>query len=222
MTDQIILVLDTETTGLKDPIGIVSIAWWEIDNQANILDTGVSYSGKVFTDIPISPSASGTHGLVQSDLEGAPVLEELPWPDSEVLLVCHNTAFDRPLVEEYLNIGAELCTLRLARKLLPDAPDHKLSTLEYYCELPSASKHEALPDIITTIDLLKYMVEGSGMSVTQLMEYNNKPTIFKTMPWGKHKGVLMKEVPKSYLTWLDKKDLDIDMRATVNKFLGRR
>jgi uncharacterized protein (DUF3820 family) len=40
------------------------------------------------------------------------------------------------------------------------------------------------------------------------------------MPFGKHKGLKMEEVPADYLQWLAKTDLDGDLRYTVEYFLN--
>jgi exodeoxyribonuclease X len=41
------------------------------------------------------------------------------------------------------------------------------------------------------------------------------------MPFGKHKGMLFKEVPPDYLEWLQGTELDGDMEHTVRHCLGR-
>ena len=40
------------------------------------------------------------------------------------------------------------------------------------------------------------------------------------MPFGKHKGLKMAEVPKDYLQWLSGTDLDEDLAYTVRHYLG--
>lgn len=222
MTKPAILVLDTETTGLDDPIGVVEIAWLKVDEDFGVvLDS--EFSSLVNPEMPINCSAAGVHGVRECDIkkENPPTLAELPWPTDPVILVCHNVAFDRPLVEPYLNIVDELCTMRLARKTLPDSPDHKLQTLSCFCELSRELAHRALGDVLTVTWLLDYIAEGMEMSFDELMELSKQRFIFQQMPFGKHKGLNMQDVPKSYLGWLSKQDLDKDMRDTVNYWLRR-
>jgi DNA polymerase-3 subunit epsilon len=75
-------------------------------------------------------------------------------------VVAHNAAFDRKFWElEILgNRGARqqfLCSLLLARRLFPDAPNHKLATLVRLLGLPLAGTyHRALADAECTAHLL--------------------------------------------------------------------
>jgi exodeoxyribonuclease X len=41
------------------------------------------------------------------------------------------------------------------------------------------------------------------------------------MPFGKHKGMLLREIPTDYLEWLHGTELDEDMEYTVRHYLGR-
>jgi exodeoxyribonuclease X len=40
------------------------------------------------------------------------------------------------------------------------------------------------------------------------------------MPFGKHKGLKMEEVPIDYLQWLSGTDLEEDLRYTIEQYLG--
>ena len=40
------------------------------------------------------------------------------------------------------------------------------------------------------------------------------------MPFGKHKGLKITEVPKDFLQWLPSTDLDEDLAYTVGHYLG--
>lgn len=215
-----LLVLDTETTGLSHADDkIVEVAWLELDEDIGVvLDS--EFSTIVNPGIPINCAAAGVNQVYQEDItEDTPVLGDLDWPQGDIILVCHTVAFDRPFVEPYLNIVAEPCTMRLSRRLLPDAPDHKLQTLGCYCGLSREQAHRAMGDVLTTAWLLDYLVEGSGLNIEELVRYASQPYIFPRMPFGKHKGEMMEDVPRSYLGWLSKQDLDMDMRATVDKYL---
>ena len=214
-----LMPFDTETTGVEPPIGVVEVAWLELDSDMGVvLDSEKCYL--IDPEIPIECGAAGVHGIRQEDItEDLPTLSEIDWPSGEIIFVAHNAPFDRPLLEPYLNIVEELCTLRLARRLLPDAPDHKLSTLSCYCDLSRQLPHRALGDVLTTAWLLDYLIEGSGLNIQELIAYSKEPMIFTRMPWGKHKGLMMEEVPRGYLQWCIQQDIDEDMRATANHWL---
>jgi hypothetical protein len=42
----------------------------------------------------------------------------------------------------------------------------------------------------------------------------------QAVPFGKHKGLKMAEVPRDYLQWLSSTDLDEDLAYTVGHYLG--
>ena len=78
-------------------------------------------------------------------------------------LVAHNAAFDRAFWQsEALRAGchdagqaAFACTVRLSRRLFPQAPNHRLGTLAAWHGLPDAGRaHRALADATTTAHLL--------------------------------------------------------------------
>lgn len=213
-----ILVLDTETTGLTAPIGICEIAWAVLGDDLNIED---EFSTLVNPGMPIEHGASGIHNIRDEDVVDAPLITDLPWPTDPVLLVTHNVAFDRPLVEDHLDIVDDLCTLRLARRLLRGSPDHKLGTLTSYCELPKQLAHRALNDVRATVALLDYLVEGSGMTVQELADFLKKPVRLSHVPWGKHKGKEIKDLPYGYVRWLrELPDLDMDFKYSLDLIFG--
>ena len=208
------LILDCETTGLKPPIGIAEIGWCEVEEDLNIVS---EFSSLVNPMIPIEPGASAVNAITDDLVADAPKIHELPWPSEPVVLICHNTAFDRPLVEPYLNIVDEICTLRLARRLLPEAESHKLSVLNAYCELEPSLSHRALLDVRMVVGLLDYLIDGSHMSLYQMIEWLKKPVKFKKLPWGKFRGTPVDKVPYSYLRWMKSlPNLDEDMVATLS------
>jgi len=216
-----IFVMDTETTGLEDDKAIVEVSWVEINDRG--MAVGVPTVHTVDPEKPINCAAAGVHGIRDEDIKSGkfPKITEIQFPEGPIILAAHNTAFDRPLLEPHVNIVDELCTLRLSRRLLPDAPDHKLATLLCYCDLPAMVSHSAGMDVLQTSFLLKYLCQGAEMSVEDLIPWAKEPLVLQLMPWGKHKGERMRDVPKSYMSWLSKQDLDIDMRATVNYYMRK-
>lgn len=216
-----ILVLDTETTGLEDPIGIVEIAWQLLDWDLNLIS---KFDSLVYTDIEIAEEASATHGIREADLVGAPRLFELPFPEDPVILVCHNIRYDKPLVEPYLNIVDELCTVMTSRRLLPDADNHQLGVLAVHCDLPRTIAHRAPSDVLTVVNLLKYLLEGTGWDFARLLEFFKQDFIYKEMPIGKHRYKHCSMVPRAYFYWILGEDFDRDMIGTAKYWLkqGRK
>lgn len=115
----------------------------------------------------VPPFIEQLTGISNQMLAGAPPSEQVM---GEVLdftagcpLVAHNAAFDRAFwLDEARRIGrteAEAtpfaCTVRLSRRLFPQAPNHRLGTLAAWHRLPDAGRaHRALADATTTAHLL--------------------------------------------------------------------
>jgi DNA polymerase III epsilon subunit-like protein len=209
-------IADTETTGLSEPMGVCEIGMIEIDSQLNVIS---EFDALVNPLIPIEPGASGVHGIRDSQVADEPTIDKIAFPDGEVCLICHNVKFDRPLLADHMNIVAQCDTLILARRLLPDCPDHKLGTLAAYIDLQQQLSHRALYDCRWVLGLLEYLVEGSGMNLIQLVNYSNTPQRLSVMPWGKHAGKKFSELPYSYIHWLKGlDDLDIDMQLSIKLY----
>lgn len=219
MSQQHILVLDTETTGLVDPINIVEVSWCEIDEELSILG---EFSSLVKAPTPITCSASGVNGVRDEDLVNEPTIDQIPFPDGDIVIIGHNVSFDYPLVEPYMNIVGQICTLILARRLLPDAPDYRLGTLSCYCGLPRQLNHRALGDVRDCLGLLDFMMREHRMNLQEVYDYVNTPMRLKTMPFGKHKGLPIEQVPLGYIQWLlgSNERLDQDLRYTIKCIWG--
>ena len=64
-------------------------------------------------------------------------------------------------------------------------------------------------------------VEAFGENTDEKMvEISMNPMLIRRMPFGKHKGLKMEDVPVDYLHWLYSTDLDGDMTYTVRHYLG--
>jgi len=61
------------------------------------------------------------------------------------------------------------------------------------------------------------MIEKYGAdAVEHMIEISSKPSLIKRMPFGKHRGIKMEDVPVDYLNWLSTTDLDEDLEYTVS------
>lgn len=219
-----ILVIDAETTGLVEPIGLVEASWafvrYNEEYNEYTLDEESSHT---FTTNPcrsINCAASAKHGIRDEDVtDDLPKIEDLPFPKEPCIFVAHNTPFDRPIFEPYLNVVDELCTLVLSRRLIHGPDNHQLATLACYCGLSRQISHRASGDVVHCAELLIWLLTKTGWTIDQMLAFYKQPWVCKFMPWGKHAGELMTDVPKSYLGWLSRQDLDRDMRTTVNYHL---
>lgn len=217
-------VLDVESIGLAPPkppaSGVVQIAWTEICPET--LSWVQIQQYMVNPEAPIHPGASAVHGWYSKDVQNSPKLEEVFKPVEPLVLICHNTAYDSKFVGRYIeNLAGELCTLRLARHYVKDSVNHKLATLAAYFGIEAGKAHDAAGDVETTVQVLAKLVEISGRTLHQLVEAN-KPRNFLRMPFGKHKGMLMNDLPISYIKWFMEQDIDQDLRISLQQQLKVR
>lgn len=221
-------VADTETTGAEANDRPCEVAWFEIDEHLSILDQRHSL---IDPQMPISATASGIHGITNADVADAPTMVEFIQslgadffgPGDEILLIAHNVAFDRRMLQPYFPITDELCTLRLARRTWPKAENHKLATLMYLLDLPRGKSHSAHGDVHTCFALLELILQESGKSLQELYNDATAPIRVYTMPFGKHKGSPTEDLPSSYIAWLLGKDnIDKDLRWTMEQVNSER
>lgn len=215
-----IIALDTETTGLLASDEIVEFAWAELDPDLNILRRD---SSLIKPNCPISPSASGVHGITMDKLVDAPTMHEYfntvehPFDAEQILMVAYNAPFDRRFVGKYVEITASLCALKLARKIYIDSPDHKLTTLKYYLNLESeGASHSAAGDVSILVSLMRRMCQDTNLDFFGLYDLADQPTLITKMGYGKHKGMALKDLPANYVRWLiESSDLSDDMRYSL-------
>jgi exodeoxyribonuclease X len=208
-------ILDTETASLQG--GVVEIAWLEVDNQLQILNEFVT---RVNPERPIDPGAFAVHGISDEEVKDAPTLAQVAasLPETGIHLIGHNSAFDRRMINKEIHVVDALCTLMLSRQYVKGTTNNKLETLQKELKFPEQTSHSALGDVHTCLDLLKYLMQLSGLSLETMFDRQRKPIILQTMPFGAHKGKPFMQVPKQYREWLlTLPDLDPSLRSTLEK-----
>ena len=162
MKTQRYAVIDFETTGLSPAhgarpteIAVVMVCGGEIvDRYQSLMNPGVPIPGDIqaFTGI--------TNAMVRAAPSIRQVMTEALAFSDRAPIVAHNAAFDRKFWErEAFGIRPDgsdtfICSLLLARRLFPAAPNHKLATLVRTLGLPSAGRyHRALADAECTAHL---------------------------------------------------------------------
>ncbi len=172
--DYSILITDTETSRSGKGAGVVEIGWMEIDRNLNILST---FDSLVYPGHRIEARTTEVHGITDRDVQYAPSLDMVissaapryNW-FTKVFFVAHNAHFDLKFLRNYWDIEGTMCTVMMARKIFPKAPDHKLQTLKKYLDLDSGISHRAMGDVTTTYSLLKKMAEETGKDFPGLCE----------------------------------------------------
>lgn len=162
-----IAVVDFETTGMgpnsgarATEVGVVVLEGGEIVDR---------FASLMFTGVPVPPFIERLTGISNAMLDEAPgareVMEAVHERTQGCPMVAHNAGFDRGFwVAELQRAGVDasqtpfICTVKLARRLYPQAANHKLGGLAGWLSLPDQGRaHRALADALTTAHLLQHM-----------------------------------------------------------------
>ncbi|HMF28426.1 MAG TPA: 3'-5' exonuclease, partial [Candidatus Cybelea sp.] len=120
------------------------------------------WSTLVNPGMPIPADATAVHGITDRMVAAAPeaafALRQARRFCDGRLLAAHNATFDLSFVGASVGTRA-LCTMRLARVIFPEAPNHKNQTLRRYLEIDRTSgedfaAHRALSDALVTAYVL--------------------------------------------------------------------
>lgn len=222
--DELLLCIDCETTGVRASDKVVEVAWTLLDR--NLVEVE-RHSSLINPLIPIPSDSSAVHGITNRDVEGAPTIEQYffdvlgnRFGINRHLFTAYNSGFDFRFLGPYMVENTrQFDLLKVARRLYPEAPNHKLATLVYELGLDVSKDrfHSADGDVDVLVGLLQRMVSDSGMSVEELTALANAPNPNQKMFFGKHKGVSLKDLPPNYVWWLLNKadNLDADLRAAL-------
>lgn len=166
--DERIIVIDFETTGLSAnggdraiEVGAVALENGQIvDRYQSLINPGFSI------DAFIASYTSISNAMLADAPDSEQVMPQLRDFIGDSVLVAHNASFDRGFLEaEYSRLGYQtkhhfICSMRVARRLYPSAPNHRLGTLVAYTEVPECGQfHRALADAEMTAYLWLNMME---------------------------------------------------------------
>ncbi|WP_321365901.1 3'-5' exonuclease [Pseudomonas extremaustralis] len=163
-----IAVIDFETTGITPSshcrateIAVVILERGQIvDRYQSLMNAGVRVPGFI----------EQLTGISNAMLRSAPPAERVMNEVNEFVgttpLLAHNAAFDQKFWDFELGLIRRTrlqkfaCSLLLARRLMPAAPNHKLGTLNAFAQLPHTGKaHRAMADAEMAANLTAYLAE---------------------------------------------------------------
>lgn len=163
-----IAVIDFETTGLSPSnscrateIAVVILEQGRIvERYQSLMNTGVRVPGFI----------EQLTGISNAMLRTAPPAERVMNEVNEFVgitpLVAHNAAFDQKFWDYEMGrikrtrLQNFACSLLLARRLMPAAPNHKLGTLTAFADLPHTGQaHRAMADAEMAANLTAYLAE---------------------------------------------------------------
>lgn len=158
-------IIDIETTGGQyNEEGITEIAIYKFDGH-EVVDQFISLMNP---EKPIQPFVVKLTGINSAMLRSAPKFYEVAKRIIEItdgtIVVAHNASFDyRILQTEFRRLGYDfkkptLCTVELAKKIIPGLPSYSLGKLVRSLGIPMADRHRASGDAMATVKLFKMLL----------------------------------------------------------------
>jgi DNA polymerase-3 subunit epsilon len=181
-------VVDVETTGMRatrdDRITEIAVVLVQGERCELVFESLVN-PGR-----PIPLFFSGLTGITNEMVRAAPRFEEIAEQLLDVLcgriFVAHNARFDWRFVSEELRRaramrldGTRLCTVRLARKLVPLAESCSLGALSHHFAFDNPARHRAAGDALVTGLLLRRLLRlarESGVHTLNELELLQGPS----------------------------------------------
>lgn len=199
---------DTETTGVKpEKDRIIEIAAYDPKRE-------VTFHTLINPKMPIPKEASSIHNITDEMVINSPTFQKAgvdfaTFCSGDVVLIAHNNdAFDLPFIrcefqrnELIFPDWSYIDSLKFARKYRPDLPRHSLQHLREYHGIPANQAHRALDDVIILHRVFTEMIDD--LTIDVVLELMNEKQTLRHMPFGKHRGKPLKEVPSNYIRWLD-------------------
>ncbi|HYX40216.1 MAG TPA: exonuclease domain-containing protein [Pyrinomonadaceae bacterium] len=162
LRDTDFVVVDVETTDARTPPGrIMELGAYRV-RQGRIV---AEFKSLVNPETPIPSFIVGLTGINDEMVRRAPRFAEiasawLQFADMSVL-VAHNASFDvRFLNHELARVypgqrmcNTHLCTVKLARRLMPELVNHRLHTIAEHFAVPIPNRHRAPDDARATAEI---------------------------------------------------------------------
>ena len=242
-----VLVIDSETTGFNDPQAIeIAFILTNYPELANLAEREIRFRPTK----PIDFGAKAVCHILESELKDEPewggeyYTSTVEYINSSDYLIGQNIDFDWRVLGSDIR-PKRICTLAIARKLLPELDSHSQSALMYYFFGDAAKPmikdaHNALCDVQNCILVLRELLKcyiNSPLAVSEKQNINTIEDLWLFSEWcripdkmtfGKHKGKTYLEVAKTdpgYFSWWqnksDTKPDEYQLKAIENAMRSR-
>jgi exodeoxyribonuclease X len=215
------IIFDTETTGLDAP-EVIEAAWIEL-RSLSPLSFGKSFEQRYKPSKPIGIAALATHHILDEELADCPPSASFKLPEELEYLIGHNVDFDWNVVGS--PDVRRICTLSLARAVWPELESHSQGAILYFLDRKNAKErlqnaHSASADIQICATILEHICRERRIDSLEVLWQTSEDARIPThMPFGKHKGMPIADVPRDYARWLlDQPNIDPFVRRAFLKY----
>jgi len=221
------VIFDTETTGFVEPAlieaaGIV-IKGNPLEEQKN------TFISRYNPGKPISFGAMATHNILDCDLKDCPPASEYRLPDNTAYIVGHNIDYDWSVIDK--PDVKKIDTVAMAKSVWTGLDSYTLPALSYALAEPDdrprvreilTNRHNALTDAELCLNILRRILKEKPElnSWGLIWRFSEETRIPKTMPFGKHKGTPLKNLPadSDYVQWVlnNLNEMDAYLRKAID------
>jgi DNA polymerase-3 subunit epsilon len=183
-------VVDIETTGGSHGNRITEIAAIKTDGTC-ILD---SYETLINPQVFIPKSITLLTGITNTMVEDAPLFEDVADEFlefmQETIFIAHNVSFDYSIIKNHFeDMGTafnkkKLCTVRLARGILPGHPSYSLGKICNNLGIENENRHRAMGDTKATVELFHHLLkqDKDDFVFHSLNQLNREATLPPNLP----------------------------------------
>ena len=201
-----LVITDTETTGIHALRNrIIEIAALRVKRGeprkmfSHLIDPGLSIPHRI----------TRITGITSAMVFEQPMSEEIMplFRDflGDAIFVAHNIRFDLSFINaEFQRIGLEemdnsgLCTLRLARRLLPGLRSKSLGNLAKFFRIPPDGRHRASRDVEITTEVLERLsriaIDDHGVTAIEELIEMQARTYAKVNPFSRHVVAIKRDI----------------------------
>lgn len=201
---------DTETTGVKaESDRVIEIAAYDPANN-------LTFEKLINPGCPIPAEATAIHKISDDMVADKPSFAEIveefkSFCEGDVVLIAHNNdGFDIHFLRAEFERAGQLLpdwkfldSLKWARRYRADLPRHSLQFLREIYGIEENNAHRALDDVVVLHQVFSQMIDD--ISIDEAHALLNKPRMLQHMPFGKHQGKPLAQLPKDYIAWLAEK-----------------
>ena len=162
------VVFDLETTGANwPPSRITEIGAYRIERGRIVSE----FQTLVNPQTQIPPFVAQLTGITDKMVRAAPVFAEVAhaWLDfaGDAVLIAHNALFDVNFLNHEIAsvfpgqrmVNAHLCTVRLARRVVPGLLNYRLHTVAEHFTIPIKNRHRASGDARATAEIFLHLLD---------------------------------------------------------------